>query len=206
MVRDVIRVLLVKDSAAMLWGLGRLIAGEVPRMTLVGSAREPDVALVYARLRPTVVLLDLELAGSSGAELIAPIRERSGGRVLIHTGIGDRRLHEDAMLCGASGIVASDASAQMVLAAIATVHAGGYWNADPSIVSPRRSDAEIAAGAALGIAFLSPAERRAVAGMRRGGAQTPPAPTELVALYNKLGLRNRRELERFALRFDGNRA
>lgn len=201
MVGNAIRVLLVKHSAAMRWGLGRLIAGEAPRMTLVGSARNGEEALRHAHRRPSVIVLDIDLDGVGGADLIAPLRQRSGARVLIHTGIGDRRLHEDALLCGAAGIVASDADAPTVLAAIAAVHAGGGWNAGPANVSARRSDAEIAAGAAPGIAFLSPAERRAVARLRGGRAQPPPTPAELVGLYNKLGLRNRRELARCAQRF-----
>lgn len=147
MVGNAIRVLLVKHSAAMRWGLGRLIAGEAPRMTLVGSARNGEEALRHAHRRPSVIVLDIDLDGVGGADLIAPLRQRSGARVLIHTGIGDRRLHEDALLCGAAGIVASDADAPTVLAAIAAVHAGGGWNAGPANVSARRSDAEIAADA-----------------------------------------------------------
>lgn len=200
-----IRVLLVKDSAVMLWGLGRLVAGEAPRMTLVGSARTAAAALAQARLYPHVIVLDLELEGASSVDLIPALRERSGGRVLIHTGIGDRRLHEDAMLFGAAGILAADAPAEAVLDAIVAVHAGRPPLAAAPTVSRPRGDAEIAAVAAAGIAFLSPAERRAIARLRGGASLlhpvTPPALADLVAIYSKLGLRNRRELERFATRF-----
>lgn len=198
MVRDVIRVLLVKDSAAMRWGLGRLIAGEAPRMALVGSVRSVDEALIYAGPRPSVIVLDLELGGTGSAELIPVLRAHSGDRVLIHTGIGDRRLHEDAMLFGAAGVIGADAPAARMLAAIECVHAGGYWNLDPSSVSPPRSDRDIASAARAGIDFLSPAERRTIARLRGGRSGAPLAVADLVSIYNKLGLRNRRELDRLA--------
>lgn len=180
----------------MLWGLGRLVAGDA-RMALAGAASSAAAALGYASLRPSVVVVDLELAGASSVELIAALKERSGGRVLVHTGIGDRRLHEDAAIFGASGIVAADAPAERVLAAIAALHAGRRWNLGPAMVAPPRGDAEIAAAAVPGGEFLSAAERRALAALRERGAPAPPL-ADLVALYSKLGLRNRRELERFA--------
>lgn len=198
MVRDVIRVLLVKDSAAMRWGLGRLVTGEAPRMALVGSVQSADEALLYAGLRPSVIVLDLEIGGAGRAELIPALRSHSSGRVLIHTGIGDRRLHEDAMLFGASGVIGADAPAARVLAAIERVHAGGYWNLDPAVVSPPRSDHDIAITARSGIEFLSPAERRTIAHLRSGRSGAPLALADLVSIYNKLGLRNRRELDRLA--------
>jgi len=199
-----IRVLLVKDSAAMRWGLGRVVSGGSPRMTLVGSAQTAAAALASARLRPHVILIDLEIEGASSVELIPTLKERSGGRVLIHTGIGDRRLHEDALLFGAAGILVNDASADAVLNAIAAVHAGRWLHAGPSLASQPRSDAEIEASAALGLPFLSPTERRAIVRLRAVSPWRPasaPALADLVGIYSKLGLRNRRELERFATRF-----
>ncbi len=188
----------------MRWGLGRLVSGEAPRMTLVGSAHTAVAALALARLHPDVTLLDLEIEGASSVELIPALKERSGGRVLIHTGIGDRRLHEDALLFGAAGILPCDAGAQALLDAIAAVHAGRRLKPAPAPVSRARSDAEIDACAALGVPFLSPAERRTIASLRTvvpWRAASAPALADLVAIYGKLGLRNRRELERFAKRF-----
>lgn len=199
-----IRVLLVKDSAAMRWGLGRLVSGEAPRMTLVGSTHTATGALALARLNPQVIVFDLEIEGASSVELIPALKERSGGRVLIHTGIGDRRLHEDALLFGAAGILPCDASAQALLDAIVAVHGGRRLQPAPAPVSRARSDAEIVASAALGVPFLSPTERRTIARLRAVApwrAASAPALSDLVAIYSKLGLRNRRELERFAKRF-----
>jgi len=196
-----IRVLLVDDSAAMLWGLGKLVRGEAPRLALVGSARSADEALVYARLRPDVIVLDLEVDGASSADLIPPLRQRSGGRVLILTGLGDRRLHEDALLFGAAGVVRKDETAARVLAAIEAVHAGRYRDIHSPCVSAPRGGDELAAFAGPGAGFLSPAERAAIVRLHAGGNPSPLPLTALVSIYNKLGLRNRLELDRFAQRF-----
>lgn len=205
-----IRVLLVDGNLTLLWGLGKLIKGEFPKMTLVSSASTVAEALVYARLHPTVTLLDLELDARSSVEFIPEIKRRSGGNVLIYTGLGDRRLHEDAMLFGALGVVRKDDAAEGLLQAIESAHQGKFWNLDPSaLFAQRLGDTTPANGAhaELGIAFLSPAERRTIArcAARWHAAKKlrtePPVPIdELVSIYNKLGVRNRAELASFAVR------
>jgi two-component system, NarL family, nitrate/nitrite response regulator NarL len=193
----------------MLWGLGQLIKNEAST-TLVSSATTAAETLVYARLHPDVTLLDLELDGRSSVELIPEIKRRSGGRVLIYTGLGDRRLHEDAILFGAQGVVKKDEPAETVVQAIACVHAGKFWNLDPATLFAKRHKDSPAQGPypELGIAFLSPSERTSIAKcVARWTAARPSLriePTveidELVSIYNKLGLRNRAELAIFAAR------
>jgi two-component system, NarL family, nitrate/nitrite response regulator NarL len=203
-----IRVLLVDGNLTLLWGLGKLIKGESPRMTLVSSASTVAEALVYARLHPSVTLLDLELDARSSVEFIPEIKRRSGGNVLIYTGLGDRRLHEDAMLFGALGVVRKDDSADALLQAIEAAHQGKFWNLDPSaLFAQRLADTPSNTHAELGIAFLSPTERRTIArcAARWHAARKlrpePPMPIgELVSIYNKLGVRNRAELASFAVR------
>lgn len=204
-----IRVLLADGNLTLLWGLGQLIKGEFPKMTLVSSASSIAEALVYARLHPTVTLLDLEMDGRSSVEFIPEIKRRSGGNVLVYTGLGDRRLHEDAMLYGALGVVRKDEAADTLLQAIECAHRGRFWNLDPSTLFAQRLGDSPAAGAhaTLGIAFLSPGERRTVARCaarwnsgKRSRSETPMQLDELISIYNKLGVRNRAELASFAVR------
>lgn len=201
-------VLLVDDSPAMLAGLGKVIEGEAPRMALVGSARTSEDALAYACMQPDVIVMDLALDACSSIEIIPELMQRSRGRVLVHTGQGDRRLHEDAMLFGATGVVSKTASAALILEAIECVHGGSFWNLDPSVAAiagaQRNNPREIFS--ALGIDFLSPVERKLIADIvvRWHDASSDAFPTpvvlgRLVSIYNKLGLRNRAELVRFAI-------
>lgn len=116
-----IRVLLVDDNVTVLWGLGKLIHSEYPRMTVVGSVRTTDEALVYCDLHPDVTVLDLDLNGCCSVGFIPAIRHRSGGAVLVLTGLGDRNLHADAMSFGAMGVVGKEEPGEAVLQAIERV-------------------------------------------------------------------------------------
>ena len=64
-----IRVMLVDDHRSVLWGLEKLIDGEMPKMQVVGKATSCSAAIELAgETTPDVVVLDLDLAGESGAE------------------------------------------------------------------------------------------------------------------------------------------
>lgn len=204
-----IRVLVANDKVSVLWALGRLIQGEMPRMMPVGTARTTDETLIYACLRPDVIVLDLELDGCCSLEILPQIRERSAAHILIHSGLGDRRLHEDAILLGARGVVRKDESAQTLLEAIERVHHGEFWNVDrPAVIAYHPAERSATDRfAELGIAFLSPGERQTIADLvehwyASPAAPSPPkiAPAALVSIYNKLGLRNRADLAVFAAR------
>jgi DNA-binding NarL/FixJ family response regulator len=112
------RVLLVNGSVALLWGLNKLIQGEYPRMTVVGAVASADEALVYCDLMPDVIVLDVDLQAGSTLGFIPAIRERSGGEVLVFTGLRDTRVLERAVALGACGVVAKDAGGDVVLRAI----------------------------------------------------------------------------------------
>ncbi len=121
------RVLLVDDSVAVLWGLGKLIQGEYPRMTVVGCVANADEALVYCDLEPDVTLLDIDLQGASSLGFIPAIRERSGGEVLVFTGVRDAQVHRQALSLGALGVVGKDQPGEVVLRAIEQVRQGRPW-------------------------------------------------------------------------------
>lgn len=123
------RVLLVDGSPALLWGLGKLIEGEYPRMAVVGAVRSADEALVYCDLLPHVTLLDLELPGGSSLGFIPAIRERSRGEVLVFSGIRDERVHQQAMALGAVAVIPKDAPGEAVLRAIAAARGGSFVTA-----------------------------------------------------------------------------
>lgn len=121
------RILLVDDSVAVLWGLGKLIQGEYPRMTVIGAVADPEEALVYCDLRPDVTLLDIDLRRGSSLGFIPAIRARSHGEVLIFTGLRDARVHQRARALGALGVIGKDEPGEAVLRAIEQVHAGKPW-------------------------------------------------------------------------------
>lgn len=122
-----IRVMLADDNLTMLWGLGKLIQDEFPKMMLAGTANNVAEALMFARLRPHIILLGLSLEGHSSLDLISEIKHRSGGQILIYTNSADELQQEDALQLGVMGIIKKGDSADIILQAIDCAYHGELW-------------------------------------------------------------------------------
>src|SRR2546430_867838 len=74
---------------------------------VIGEAGTPSEALaVAAREQPDVILLDLNLDGTSGLDLLPELLATAdAARVLILTGVSDPDLHRQAVSLGALGLV-----------------------------------------------------------------------------------------------------
>ena len=123
-----IRVMLVDDHRSVLTGLEKLIDGERPAMHVVAKATSRAAALALAAdARPDVVVLDLDLGGEDGLEIIPELIARGGTSVLVLTGLRDPRVAESAVVRGASGVVRKEEPAETLLKAIERVHHGELW-------------------------------------------------------------------------------
>jgi DNA-binding NarL/FixJ family response regulator len=119
-----LRVLVVDDHDVVHWGF-RVLLGEQPWVERCLAARTGAEALALLPvLRPDVALVDLFLAGESGADVCASIRrESSGTRVLLISGAG-RMSPAAARAAGASGFVSKDWEAREVIRAVRMVGNG----------------------------------------------------------------------------------
>lgn len=123
-----IRILLVDDHKTMLWGLERLIQAEGPDFTLVGSASDGNEArTLCAELRPDIVLLDLDLRGSSSIDFLPQLIENGSTRVVILSANRDQATLAAAVKAGARGVVSKEAPTEDVLLAVRKVHGGELW-------------------------------------------------------------------------------
>ncbi|OGA17492.1 MAG: hypothetical protein A3I63_05445 [Betaproteobacteria bacterium RIFCSPLOWO2_02_FULL_66_14] len=123
-----IRVFIIDDHRTILWGLERLMASAKPPMTVVGSATHCAAALdLLGEVEPDVILLDLDLGKESGLDAIPKLAAKSSARILVLTGVRDKKVHDQAVLAGARGIVEKESPAETILAAIGKVHAGELW-------------------------------------------------------------------------------
>lgn len=123
-----IKVMLVDDHQTMLWGMEQLIKGEAPRMQVVGTARNSEDALALAgRLAPDVILLDLNLNGSSSVDILPALLANSASKVLLLTGSTDHETLDLAVRSGARGILHKSAAPAEVLKAIEKVYRGELW-------------------------------------------------------------------------------
>jgi len=121
----VIRVLIAEDQAMIAGALAALLAIERD-IDVVGTAHNGREALQLARkLKPDVLLADIEMPEMTGIELAAAVRSEGIGRVAILTTFARPGYLRRALEVGASAYLLKDAPASRLADAIRRVHAGG---------------------------------------------------------------------------------
>jgi DNA-binding NarL/FixJ family response regulator len=120
-----IKLLICEDHTLFREGL-RAILREQIELDVVGEAADGREAVQAARrLRPDVVLMDIELPELSGLEATRRIsRGRRGPRVLILTLYDDEEVIAQCLDAGAAGYVLKDAPSSQLVYAIEAVHRG----------------------------------------------------------------------------------
>jgi DNA-binding NarL/FixJ family response regulator len=122
----VIRVVVVDDHTVIRAGLQQLLAG-TPDIDVVGQAENGREALdVVRRLRPDVVLMDLQMPDVDGVAATRMIMaEQLGVDVLVLTSYSDSERIVAALDAGAVGYLLKDADPDDVLQGIRAVTRGG---------------------------------------------------------------------------------
>jgi len=120
-----VRVLLVDDHAVVRKGLRALFDRE-PGIEVVGEAESGERAVeVEARVRPDVVLMDLEMPGIGGTEATRRISEaHPEARIVILTSHAAEEDVFPALKAGAAGYLLKHSPPDEVLRAIRQAHAG----------------------------------------------------------------------------------
>lgn len=120
-----IRLLLCDDHALFRAGM-KAVLREWPTLDVVGEAADGRAALQeVARLRPDVVLMDLEMPELNGVEATRHIVQSHGDvKVLILTMYAEERLVARCLEAGASGYVLKDVPVPQLAAAIEAVARG----------------------------------------------------------------------------------
>ena len=211
-----IRILLVDDHKTMLWGLERLIQAEAPAFTLVGSAGEAAEAVALcAALQPDVVLLDLDLKGSSSLAILPTLLAGGATRVVIFSANRDQATLTEAVKLGARGVVGKEAPTEDVLAAVRKVHDGELWidqSLMQALLGQLTAPAPPANPEAQRIAALTAREREVIGMIVAGKGALNKELAErafisertlrnhLSTIYQKLDVANRLELYVYATR------
>ncbi|MBV9787154.1 MAG: response regulator transcription factor [Chloroflexi bacterium] len=123
-----VRIMLVDDHTVVRAGLRMLIESR-PGLHVVGEAATTGEALtVAAQAQPDIILLDLDLGGDSGLDILPELfTTAKQARVLMLTGVRDPEEHHRAVRLGAMGVVVKEKAADDLLKAIEKVHAGEVW-------------------------------------------------------------------------------
>jgi DNA-binding NarL/FixJ family response regulator len=200
-----IRVLLADDQAMVRAGF-RMILESEPDIEVVGEAANGEQAAAAARrLRPDVVLMDIQMPGEDGLHATRRIMqdEDARSRVVILTTFERDEYIFDALQSGASGFLLKNAPPEELVHAVRVVAAGDALLA-PSVT--RRIIAQFASRRLkpeLGeqLLLLTEREREVLIMLARGNSNAELAAalfvtegtikTHVSSLLGKLGLRDR---------------
>lgn len=203
------RLYLVDDHRIMREGLRALL--QTAGHSVVGESADPTEALAdLLRLNPEVLLLDLNLGGRSGLELLAEMqRRRLPTRCVVLTMSAEPRQVAEALRMGASAYVLKGSAGSDVMSAIdAAVQGKRYLGTDVAdlalkvLTGPDDDDP---------LSALSPRERQIIVMVARGQSSSQIGESlhlspKTVATYRsrlmaKLGVHDVPGLVRLAIRY-----
>ena len=119
-------ILLVDDHAIVRDGLTRLLGG-LERTTIEEVADGRDALAMVRTKSFDVIILDLNLPGLGGLELLRRIVQMERGRVLVLSMHAEPLYAARALDAGAAGYVSKNASPEELLAAVQRVAGGGRF-------------------------------------------------------------------------------
>ena len=208
MTREKIRIVLADDHELVLEGLRSLIEAE-PDMEVLAVAKDGGQCLdTVERIRPDVVVLDLEMGPMGGLQCLESLRTRHPAvRVLVLTAYSDGESMRAALEGGASGFALKTEPPQQTVASIRQVYRGQLvfpaaarrWllrtphPTEPS--QPTDRELEILALVSEGLTNAQIAHRLRVS--------DNTVKFHLQNIYLKLGVRNRTEAAAYFLRQRG---
>jgi DNA-binding NarL/FixJ family response regulator len=156
-----IRVLIVDDHPVVREGLRIILNG--PDVVVAGEARTGAEAVdAVARVRPDIILMDIQMPGMDGLEATAAIKESTPEiPIIIMTSHEDKDLLRRAIQAGAAGYLLKGTSREELIQAIHVTCSGGSL-IDPRLLAELIKDvksSESDGGAKSGLAALSLRER-----------------------------------------------
>jgi two-component system, NarL family, response regulator NreC len=197
-----IRILIADDHALVRAGLRALLSAQ-PDLEVVGEA-DDGVAVVEQcrRLVPDVAVMDLTMPGRGGIPAIEELRrDLPATKVLVLTMHDDEAYARQSRLAGAAGYVLKKALARELVVAIRSIHAG-KTHFDPTV-------ADIAPARGAPLELLTDRERGVVRLIALGHTNAEIAGQLHISektveahrahVFEKLGLKTRADLVRFAL-------
>jgi DNA-binding NarL/FixJ family response regulator len=206
-----IRVLIVDDHAILREGVRALLALQAD-MEVVGEASDGQLALEQVqKLDPDVVLMDIAMPGLGGIEAALELRKRGArARILILSQYEDREYVRRLLKAGVAGYVLKKSAGAELANAIRAVSRGGPV-LDPEVARTAMEEANPAVpGAADPYEALTDREKQVLKLVAEGrsnkevadvlGISVKTAMSHREHVMEKLGVHNRTELVRFAIK------
>lgn len=162
-----IRVLLVDDHPLVREGIRQALSG--PGFAVIGEANDGAQALALTGEQPDVIILDINLPGSSGIATIAPLKAACPAAKILMLSVHDHAEYVLASVkAGAHGYLRKDSRPTELREAVRAVFAGETRYAVAA--GPKREDPApiLATAAASRLALLTPRERDVLIGVAGG--------------------------------------
>jgi DNA-binding NarL/FixJ family response regulator len=203
---DDVRVVLVDDHAVVRSGLAQLLDG-ADGIEVVGQAGDGGEAVeLVRRIRPDVVVMDLQMPGMDGVEATRRIvEEELGAEVVVLTSYSDNTRIVAALDAGAVGYLLKDADPEDVLAGVRAVSRG------ESPIDPKVARRLLTARATpAGPAQLTPREVEVLSLVRSGlankqiarrlGISERTVKAHLTSVFQRIGVVDRTQAALWAER------
>ena len=203
-----VRVLMADDHELVRAGVRKVLENS-PGIQVVGEASRGDETLAkLAELEPDVLLLDLNMPGGDGFDVLRQARDDAGGtRIVVLSLHVQAEYVSRAVREGADGYLSKDLAVQELPDAIASVMSGKPWY---SAVVQEVLAKMVRTGGSRPLEKLTPREREVLVGIARGltskeiGAQfnisSRTVETHRAALMRKLDVRSIALLTQLAIR------
>ena len=188
-----VRVLIADDQTLFRAGLARILAGD-PRFELVGQAVDGLDAVEKAlRLKPDVVLMDLQMPRLDGVEATRRIsREAPEIRVLILSAYAVGMALKDALAGGAIGYVHKDATPEDMASRILALRSNGHAETDGAALQLSTREINVLKLVAKGLSNKQIASRLSIS--------DKTVRNHLSRIFKKLNAGNRTEAVMNAMR------
>jgi DNA-binding NarL/FixJ family response regulator len=177
---------LLVDSQSLLRAGLRLILEEEPEFAVVSEASSREEALEGARLRPDIILLNLNSGAEPNLDLLTDLSiVAEGARVLVLIGDCDLECRRRVVRLGVKGLVQKTESPDRLIAAVKRVYAGEVW-LDPKTISHVLDD------------LLRPGDAKQSDGVLSNGVRLTARERDIIALIGE-GLKNKQIAERLCI-------
>jgi len=119
-----VKILIVDDHPIVRAGVGRLLAAE-PEIEVREATNGREALSIYRELQPTLVILDLNLPGIGGLEVLTRLKAADPDARVLVLSMHDDEIHVTRTLrAGAAGYVTKNAPPEELLEAIGRVTRG----------------------------------------------------------------------------------
>ncbi len=118
------KILIVDDHAVLREGVRRLLSA-IPGAEIFEASTGHEAIAMFRKTQPTVTVLDVNLNGSSGLELLQRLKtENKGARIVMFTMHSEPSYAARAIRAGAMGYVSKSADSDELVAAVRKVAQG----------------------------------------------------------------------------------